>query len=639
MRNWFLLSLSCALGLASLPAAAAGASDELQSIVVTATRIPTPQSQIASSITVITAEDIANRQDQSLPDALKEVPGLNLVQSGGPGGQTSIFMRGTNSNHTKVLVDGIDLSDPSNPTGAFDFAHLLLQDVQKIEVLRGPQSGLYGSDAIGGVVNIITKSGEGPAQLTASLQGGSFDTFNQAASLSGAAERFHYMFSVDHIHSGATPVTPLGLLTLPGPTPEQRIDDYYDNLSTSTKLGFDVTEHFDLGLVARYTDSHLRFTSNDYDLFPAPPADVQSKNDTKQFYMRLTAHGVAFDGLLESTLGLAYGRSESDDFTPGNSPTESATESTYIGDRIKADYQGNIHLASTQTLVLGAEYQRDRIQEPIWADTNNKAAYAELQSAFSENFFSTESVRYDDNDRFGSKVTYRLAPTYTLSQSGTMLKGTLGTGFKAPTLSQLFQDFPEFNFFGNPDLKPETSVGYDLGLEQPFAHNMFRFGATYFHNDIKNLIEDNDTFTSYTNIGHVVTEGVESFLSYQPAKELTLRADYTYTKATDQDTGLELLRRPKNKATVRASWQATPRLELDSTVLYVSSWQDGNRDFSQVPVTASGYTTVDVAATYDLNANLALFARVNNLLNKTYENPDGFLQPAIGAFAGITVKF
>jgi vitamin B12 transporter len=631
VRNWFLLSLSLPLALASLPAAGAGASDELQAIVVTATRIPTPQSQIASSITVITAEDIAARQDQSLPDALKEVPGLNLVQSGGPGGQTSIFMRGTNSNHTKVLLDGIDLSDPSNPTGAFDFGQLLLQDVQKIEVLRGPQSGLYGSDAIGGVINIITKSGDGPAQLTASLQGGSFDTFNQAASLSGAADRFHYMFTVDHIHSGETPVTPLGLLQ-PG---EQRIDDYYDNLNASTKLGFDVTEHFDLGLVARYIDSHLRFTSNDYNFFPAPPADMQSENDTKQFYTRLTAHGLAFDGVLESTLGLAYRHSESDDFTPGGFPPES----TYTGNRFKADYQGNIRLVSTQTLVVGAEHQRDDIQDPIAADTTINSGYAELQSAFSANFFNALSVRYDDNDRFGSKVTYRIAPVYTLSQSGTMLKGTLGTGFKAPTLSQMFQNFPDFNFFGNPDLKPETSVGYDLGFEQPFAHNLFRFGATYFHNDIKNLIEDNETFTSYTNFGHVVTEGVESFLSYQPAEQLTLRADYTYTKTTDEATGLELLRRPKNKATLRASWQATPHLELDSTVLYVSSWQDGNRDFSQVPVTAAGYTTVDVAATYDLTANLALFGRVNNLLNKTDENPDGFLQPSIGAFAGIKVKF
>ncbi len=631
MRKWFLFSLSFPLGLACLPVAAAGAGDELQSIVVTATRIPTPQSQVASSITVISAEDIAARQDQSLPDALKEVPGLNLVQSGGPGGQTSVFMRGTNSNHTKVLIDGIDLSDPSNPTGTFDFSHLLMQDVQKIEVLRGPQSGLYGSDAIGGVISIITKSGDGPAQLTANIQGGSFDTFNQAASLSGSADRFHYTASVDHIHSGETPVTPLGLLS-PG---EQRIDDYYDNLTASTKLGLDVTEHFDLGLVARYTDTHLRFTSNDYNFVPAPPADVQSANDTKQFYTRLSAHGLGFNGVLESTLGIAYGHSESDDFTPGGFPPES----TYTGSRVKVDYQGNIHLASTQTLVVGVEHQRDEIADPISANTTINSGYAELQSTLAENFFNTLSVRYDDNDRFGSKVTYRFAPVYTLSGSGTMLKATLGTGFKAPTLSQMFQNFPDFNFYGNPDLKPETSVGYDVGFEQPFANNVLRFGATYFHNDIKDLIGDNETFTSYINIGHVVTEGVESFLSYQPAKTLLLRADYTYTKATDQQTELELLRRPQNKATLRASWQATPQLELDSTLLNVSTWQDGNRDFSQVPVTAAGYTTVDVAATYNLSAKLAFFGRINNLFNKTYENPDGFLAPSIGAFAGVQVTF
>ncbi len=631
MRNWVLLSLSFPLGLASLPASAGGASDELQTIVVTATRIPTPQSQIASSITVISAEDIAARQEQSLPDALKEVPGLNLVQSGGPGGQTSVFMRGTNSNHTKVLIDGIDLSDPSNPTGAFDFAHLLMQDVQKVEVLRGPQSGLYGSDAIGGVVNIITKSGNGPAQLTASLQGGSFDTFNQAASLGGSADRFHYMVSADHLHSGATPVTPLGLL-LPG---EQRIDDYYDNLTASTKLGFDVTEHFDLGLVARYTDTHLRFTSNDYNFFPAPPADVQSENDTRQFYTRLTAHGLGFDGLLDSTLGIAYGRSESDAFTPGGFPPES----TYTGNRVKVDYQGNIHLASTQTLVVGVEHQRDEIQDPIPANTTINSGYAELQSAFAENFFNTLSVRYDDNDRFGSKVTYRLAPVYTLSGAGTRLKATLGTGFKAPTLSQMFQDFPDFGFFANPNLKPERSVGWDAGFEQPLANDLLRFGATYFRNDIRDLIEDNADFTSYTNLGHVVTEGVESFLTYQPAKTLTLRADYTYTKATDKDTSEELLRRPKNKATLRASWQATPRLLIDSTVLYVGSWVDGNRDFSVQRLDAPGYTTVDVAGTYALDGNFSVFARVNNLMDKTYETPVGFLAPSIGAFAGVKVTF
>src|SRR5258708_1364578 len=150
---------------------------QLQSIVVTATGIPTPELQIASSVTVVTAEDIAARQIRTLPDLLKEVPGLNVVQSGGPGGQTSVFMRGTNSNHTKVLIDGIDVGDPSSPNASFDFGQLLTQDIQKVEVLRGPQSGLYGSDAIGGVINVITKSRTGPPHTTPAPQHPSFPTF------------------------------------------------------------------------------------------------------------------------------------------------------------------------------------------------------------------------------------------------------------------------------------------------------------------------------------------------------------------------------------------------------------------------------------------------------------------------------
>jgi vitamin B12 transporter len=170
----------------ALAAPNAATDDELETLVVTATRIPTPELDVASSITIITADDIAARQVRTLPDLLKEVPGLNLVQTGGPGGQTSVFMRGTNSNHTKVLVDGIDLGDPSNPGGAFDLGQFLTQDIQTVEILRGPQSGLYGSDAIGGVINIITKSGSGPAQFNAGVEAGSFDTFNQAGSLSGS---------------------------------------------------------------------------------------------------------------------------------------------------------------------------------------------------------------------------------------------------------------------------------------------------------------------------------------------------------------------------------------------------------------------------------------------------------------------
>jgi vitamin B12 transporter len=599
-------------------------------VVVTATRIPTPEQQIGSSVTVVTADDIAARQLQTLPDVLRQVPGLNVIQTGGLGGQTSVFMRGTNSNHTKVLVDGIDVSDPSNSGGAFDFGSMLTQDIQKVEILRGPQSGLYGSDAIGGVINIITKSGSGPAQFNAGLEGGSFDTFNQTAGLSGSLDRFHYAANLSHFHSGETPVTPLDLLA-PG---ERRIDDYGDNLTTSAKLGFDVTNNFDLGLVARYTDTHVRITGENEDNFPADfPDSAQSMNDTLQTYVRATAHLLALDGKLEQTLGAAYSDIRSSDFAP------EFPRSDAFGGRIKFDWQGNIELAAGEKLVLGAEHQRDEITAPISASTRIDSGYAELQSGFGERLFDTVSLRYDQNDRFGGKVTYRFAPAYLMTESGTKLKASVGTGFKAPTLNQLFQSFPDFDFFANPNLKPESSLGWDAGFEQSLNDGSLRFGATYFHNDIRNLIADSADFTTDINVGRAVTQGVESFIAYQPMQSLTFRLDYTYTEATDEVAHQELLRRPKHKGSLNTVWQATDRLSFNATLLSVGSWVDGNRDFSVQRLDAPAYTTVDLAAAYEFNGHFSIYGRLTNLLNRHYEDPVGFLQPSVGAFAGIKTKF
>jgi vitamin B12 transporter len=599
-------------------------------VVVTATRIPTPESQVASSVTVITADDIAAMQAPTLPDVLKLVPGLNVVQTGGVGGQTSLFMRGTNSNHVKVLVDGIDVSDPSNANAAFDPSQFLTPDIAKIEVLRGPQSGLYGSDAIGGVINVITKSGNGPAQFTASVEGGSFDTFNQAVSVSGSADRFHYSANLEHLHSGETPVTPLELLQ-PG---EQRIDDYYDNLSASTKLGFDITDDLDIGLVARYTDAHLRNSGDNTFNFPDTFIDAtQSTSDTTQYYSRLFAHNVAFDGLLDHTFGVAYSNIKTTGFSPDNGPSENA------GSRVKVDWQGNIRLAPQEHLILGAEHQRDAISQPISADINISSGYAELQSGFGDRFFDTVSVRYDVNDRFGSKVTYRFAPTYLIKETGTRLKASVGSGFKAPTLSDLFQSFPPF-FFANPNLRPETSVGYDLGFEQALFGETLQFGATYFRNNIKNLIDSNADFTSLTNIGRARTDGLESFIAYQPISAYSARLNYTYTEAFDDILNTALLRRPKHKVSLRNSWHATSQLSLDATILYTGTWVDGNRDFTNLePLNAPAFTTVNIAGNYDVNQYLAVYARINNLFDRRYQDPIGFLQPSIGAFAGVKVKF
>jgi vitamin B12 transporter len=613
-------------------AAATNAAEEdgPDTIVVTATRVPTPESQVASSITVVTAEDIAARQIQTLPNLLQQIPGLNVVQTGGPGSQTSVFMRGTNSNHTKVFVDGIDVSDPTNPTGAFDFSQFLTQDIARVEVLRGPQSGLYGSDAIGGVINIITKSGSGPAQFNASAEGGSFDTFNQAVGVSGSLDQFHYAANLEHFHAGETPITPLYLLA-PG---ERRIDDYDDDLTASTKLGYDIMEGLDVGLVARYTETHLRFTSDDFvDFYPLIYPDTsQSEDDARQIYTRATIHSVTFGGAFEQTLGVAYSNLKSSELSPDDPRADNA------GDRVKIDWQGNIRLAANEKLIIGAEHQRDEISLPVSASTKIDSGYAELQSGVGSSFFNSASIRFDDNDRFGDKTTFRLAPAYLIEESGTKLKASLGTGFKAPTLDELFESFPADFFFANPSLRPETSIGWDAGFEQT-AGKTLRFGATYFHNYIKNLITDNADFTSYTNVGRATTDGVESFVAYQALVNLNIRLDYTYTQATDDDLHEELLRRPKHKADLNTAWQATQRLNLNVTVLGTGSWIDGNRDFTIARLTAPGYVTANLAGSFDLTQHFAVYARVENLFNHHYEEPIGYLQPTIGAYAGVKAKF
>jgi len=607
---------------------------ETEEIVVSATRIETPIDQIGSSVTGITDEEIARNQRRSLPDVLQTVPGLNIVQTGGSGGKSSVFMRGSNSNHTKVVIDGIDANDPSQD-GVFDFAQVLTADIARVEVLRGPQSSLYGSDALGGVINVVTKKGEGPPRFTGMLEGGSFDTFNQSVSASGSSSRFHYSFNVAHVLVDDTPVTPLNLL----PPGRRRINDSYENTTLSTKLGADVTDSFGFDVVARYTDSTLFFTGEDFSVFPSVPAAPQSEQHAEQVFTRGQAHLALFEGRFKSTAGLGYTYYRTEILAPDTGfglPPPNLNH----GDRIKFDWLGTIAIAKGQTLLLGAETQNDRLLEsPISAENGNVAGFAELQSEIASDLFAAASVRYDENERFGGKATWRIAPSYLLPKIRTKFKASYGTGFKAPSLTQLFVDFPAFNFFANPELRPEESEGYDFGFEQPLAENRVRFGATYFHNEIKNLINPNATFTSLENIGRATTYGAEVFAALSLTDRFQSRADYTYTVATDDTTDLELLRRPKHRASLNATWRPIERLSLSTTLLYVGSQVDGNRSFSIPRLETDPYFLVNVAAEYDVAKALTLFARADNVFDHRYENPTGFQRPGFGFYAGARVNF
>ena len=636
-RGWLLVTAALLgashVARAQEPSPTPGVS-EAKEIVVSATRIDTPADEIASSVTVITDDEIARNQQRTLPDVLQTVPGLNIVQTGGPGGQTSVFMRGTNSNHTKVIIDGIDVNNPSG-NGAFDFGQVLTWDLSRVEVLRGPQSSLYGSDALGGVINLETKKGEGPPIFAGSLEGGSFDTFNQAGSASGSIGRFNYAVNVSHFLADSTPVTPLDLL----PPRRKRINDSYENTTVSSRLGYEFTDDFGIGAVVRYTNSDLFFTGDDFSVFPSVPAAKQSEQEAEQVFARGEAHLSLFNGSFKNSAGLAYTYYDTETQGPDTGfgvPPPNISR----GDRLKFNWLGTIALAKNYTLLLGVEDQNDRLLDsPISAENGNAAGFGELQTEIVHNLFATGSVRYDSNERFSGKNTWRVAPVYIVPTTGTKLKATYGTGFKAPTLTDLFVSFPAFNFFANPNLKPEESEGYDVGFEQPLFDEHVRFGGTYFHNDITNLISTNATFTTLVNIGHATTQGAEAFVSYSLTDCFEVRADYTYTEAIDDDTGLELLRRPRHRASLSASWRPFHKLLLSTTMVYVGSRVDGNRSFSITRLRTDDYFVANVAAQYEVNKYLTVFARATNLFDEHYQDPTGFERPGFGVYGGVRVSF
>lgn len=628
----FTFAVSTALTPLSVLAQSAGQPIALDEIVVSPTGVPTPAREIASSVTVITAKEIEQQQRRTLPQALAMVPGLNIVQIGGPGGQTSVFMRGTNSNHVKVLIDGIEANDPSTPNRSFDFGSMSTDDIERIEVLRGPQSGLYGANALGGVISITTRRGEGPPKMTGRVEVGSHGTFNQAAGFSGSDDRFNYAFNVAHMRTESTDSVPPNLIP-----PGVRVKpNAYDNYTYSGRLGFVVTDTLSVNWAGRYTDGQFQST---YDSgFPGRPTPYRALQNYAQAFTRGEVVWDPLGGRFVNRFSVSYSNQDRSNRSPNafgilGRPTEN------LGERTKVDWRGDLELAKGHTLVMGLQYERERLDTAaLTASNGNKAAFLEYQGNIADRFFLAANIRRDDDDSYGGHTTYRVAPALIVPGTETKLKASYGAGFKAPTLSELFSDSrPAFNFFGNPDLKPEESRGWDIGFEQPLFDRRFQFGATWFQNDIENLIVTNAARNSYANVGKAQTKGVEAFAALEPSPEIKIRADYTFTLAKDEIARQELLRRPRHKASATATWTPMEKLTLSATLIYVGPWIDGNRDFSVPRLRARGATLVNLAAEYKATERVTLFGRIDNLFDKRWENPVGFLVPGFGAFGGVKV--
>jgi len=610
---------------------------EVEEVVITATRIETLSEEVASSITVVSGDEIENKQKITVFDALRGVPGIDVVQQGGPGQVTSIFIRGAESAHTLVLVDGIEMNDPISPVRTYDFANLGTDNIERIEILRGPQSTLYGSDAIGGVINIITKKGKGRPVFTVSNEGGSFETFKESIGMNGGSQLINYALSGSRFNTDG--------ISAANKKYGNHEEDGYENTSVSARVGLTPSEGFGADFILRYIDA-----DTDLDNYGGPGGDDPNyMGKSKQLFFRTQASFALFNDLWEHEIGFSTADYERDyDNDPDPAHPSDLERSSYDSNILKFDWQNNVYLNDINTIIFGVEteeekgksyYYSESLFGPYTSTFTKKSAritgyYLQDQVKAFESFFATLGVRFDDHSKFGSKTTYRIAPAYLIRQTETKIKASCGTGFKAPTLYQLYSSY------GNRYLDPEKSKAWDIGIEQHLLKDILSLGTTYFRNDFNNLIDFDLSTSRYKNVFKAKSEGFELFASLKPINELMVRASYTYTNTEDKATGEDLLRRPKDKMGLDVNYHFLERGNINLNIIYVGKRDDIYFDpftYSSTRVALSRYTLVNLAASYDITKNFKVFGRVDNLFDEDYEEIKGYGTPGFSGFVGIKV--
>ena len=605
----------------------------LPNMVVTATRTETPEDEVGSAITVITAKDIADKNINNVADALRTVPGLDVVRSGSLGQQTSVFLRGANSNHTLVLVDGVEMNDPSSPTGAFDFAFLQADNIERIEVVRGAASAAFGSDAIGGVINVITKKGAGKVKLSGVAEGGSYGTWKTGGNISGGTERVNYSFDASRLETAGFSAADKNL--------GNSMPNGYKNTNLSGRAGFKVNDALDFGTTLRYGEGKSSLDNGG----GKGADDPNSYGRFNELFTRGFGHLKLFEGFWEQTVGVAYSRTDRNNVNGVDPVNNFSSAATNLGQKVKLDYQNIFHVHKSNTVMLGVEEEVDSLSSsassdyPAWSYSssasiplktmNTLGFYLQDQIKLFDRSFTTLGVRYDDNNRFGGHETWRANELYTIKETGTRFKGSYGTGFKAPTLNQMYDTIYGT---GNVNLKPETSRSWDVGVEQDLFKKVSTLGISYFETAFNNLIQANSPFYVNQNVRKAKTNGIESFAEVRPMTDLTLRATYTYQQAQNLDTGNQLLRRPRDKASFDTDYRFLEKAHFHVNVLMVGK----KADYAS---TVAGYAMLNFSGSYDVHKYVQLFARIDNVLNKQYEEVYGYGTSGVAGYGGVKVSY
>jgi vitamin B12 transporter len=612
-------------------------------IVVTANRVETSLREVASSVSVITREEIAKTGKSRVLEILEETIGLSFTQNGPPGAQATVFVRGANAEHTLVMIDGVEVNDPITPTRSFDMSLPLVENIDRIEILRGPQSPLYGSDAMGGIINIMTRQNRGKATFSLSGFGGTYGTYSGNAEVSGSTSTIRYS-------AAATLFRTNGFSAASTNYEGNREPDGHRNLTLSGRFGFDLSANINLDFSARWIDTETELDTQGGD-YGDDPNSVQSYNSR---LLLGQARGLFLHNRWEQTLKVSH----VDYLRTSNNPVDelnplSSDESEFKSQLLKIDWQNNLLLHETNTLMFGVEHQREQGEswyrsedmfgpyESIFPlrKAHNTGLYLQDQMRFAGRFFFTAGIRYDNHSQTESSTTYRIAPAYVIENTGTKLKATWGTGFKAPSLFQLYAPATFFGPVGNENLKPEKSTGWDLGVEQNFFNSALSIGFTYFTNDFANLI-DYDFTQGYINIHKARTKGAEIAFAAKPLSTLSFFSTYTRTDAKNKETDEYLLRRPKHKFTARLDWRFLEEANIHLTLIYVGEREDLYWLYwTPTPVTLESYTLINTALFYDVFEPIELFLRLENILDTDYETIKGYATAGFSIYGGLKANF
>jgi vitamin B12 transporter len=598
---------------ALLPAAAHAQSRE-DEIVVVASGVEQEAETTGRSITVLNRETIETRQTVSLSDLLATTPGVTSTRNGGPGSITAVRIRGAEDAQTLVLIDGVRAMDPSAPAGAFDFGNLLTSSIQRVEILRGPNSVIWGGQALGGVVNIVTQTPVDGITARANAEYGYADQISANAAVAAGNDTLQGALTGGYFRTDGVSQAAAGSEA-----------DGYRQYNVSGRLRYEFAPGFGMDLRGYYANSRV-----DLDGFLSVPP--YSFGDTDEYSTAQELYGYAGlfadIGPVSNRVAFTIADINRDGFDPA---FRAEPAYLYRGRSERYEYRGDAKLIDQLRVTFGAERENLRFYD------GSKTFRADITSFYGQAIVTpveqvtlTAGIRNDDHSRFGGHTTWGASAAVKPFET-TLLRASYGEGFKAPTLYQLF------SAYGTDSLEPETGKNWEVGVEQSALNGAAKLGVTWFHRDTRNQIDFDLVSFTYANIARTRAEGVEIELALKPVEAFTVTANYTYTDTENRSAGFEgnqLARRPQDTASLSADYRLPFGLSLGGTVTIVGDSFNDQGNSTRL----DGFALGSIRAEMPVGDRFAVYGRVENLTDEQYQVVSGYGTYGRAAYAGLRVK-